>query len=258
MKIYDIIATEGITDKVFGKVVGKAADAAAPAAEKISAKALKTAKFDQDLRILSLVLGSKANTIIKWAYAAGIVVPMITTANEIYSLNGQLKAGKVAPAEYEKQVQYWLGKCVTEILAIGAFNVALKGGAGILKGIPFLGAPLGNLINKMTPAASAAFSVWLATPGSMGGQESFTKWFVGESFLPGVAEVARNWLGAWVKQGYDALLGRTEQAATNRGEVPKTDAEKELGAFGDIDKPVKSDMQFDAATGQWLNPTKSK
>jgi hypothetical protein len=246
MKIYDIIATEGL----LGKVIGKAADMAAPSAEKITAKATakaaKTAKFDADLKVLSTVFGDLTDKIIKISYAWGIGKPMIDTGMQIASLNRQLAAGQISQDQYDNDVRFYLGRCTTEILAIGAFNVALKAGAGIIKSVPFPGTTaLGLLVNKMTPAASALYGAWLATPGPLGGQKIFTEWFVSESFSAGAA---RSIAGSLSGSLYNALVSKAKEITTGKTADTKT-PEPETSVIPLDKSAIDNPLGQPAATG---------
>ena len=224
MKIYDIIAEnkqkadESIASKLAGPLVSRIAKAAKPLANKITArqtlKARNATKFAADLDVLKTVFGSGYNAILKLSYTWGIAEPMIEAGTEIARLNKQLASGQISQSQYDNDVRFELGKCTTQILAIGAFKTALKAGAGIIKSVPFFGTEtLGKLVNTMTPAATAAFGVWLATPGPLGGQKIFTDWFVGESFSAGVA---RDWMGSLTKNLYDTIVGKATEISSGK------------------------------------------
>lgn len=274
MKIYDIIAEtkqnteEGITSTLLSPLVKGAAKTVKPVADKLTARAgakqlarsSKEAEYAANLKVLSTVFGPTTNALIKLSYAWGIGKPMIDAGMSMAQLKKQLEAGQISEEQYDARVRGVLGKCTTEILAIGAFNVALKAGAGIVRSIPFPGtSALANLANKMTPAASAAFGAWLATPGPLGGQKVFTEWFVGESLS---ASVARDWLGSLTKNLYDTLVNKATEISTGKPTPSTTAADTNVlpldkstvdGAASQTAPTGPAAVQRDMYTGARLN-----
>lgn len=263
MKIYDIIATnEGLWDipvalgkKVIAPAVKQAAQKLKPTAAKISSKAEKkaaqTAAVDADLKIVGTVLGDKAASLTKIFYTLGIGLPMVNTALELAKLNKKLAAGSISKEQYDGELRYWCGKCVTEILAIGAFRAALATGGAIIRTVPFPGTgALANLIGKMSPITASAYGAWLATPGPLGGQEAFTKWFIGKSFLDSVAEFSRDWLGSWAATGYEKLMGKAQEIDPATGKPVAADKATEppsgnvAAGPSQLDKPQEVERDY--------------
>lgn len=251
MKVRDIIIDEaGLIARagsaILGKVAGKGAKALAPHAVRQADKVAKVAEFKNDISLIGGVIGNWFKIIKNVALAWGIAVPVLETGWEIYKLNGQLKANKIEPVEYEKQVQYWLGRAVTQIVAIGFAKFSVSTAGRLIGSLPF-GKTAGLLIQKLSGPSAAAFGVYLTTPA---GAEAFTKWFIGESFLPLVAEFMREWVGSWAKAGYDTITGHEDA----RGPIQGDGENSFSNALADI-KPSENPygMKFDPATGNWIN-----
>jgi len=145
-------------------------------------------------------------------------------------------------------VQYWLGKCVAQVAAIGAAKFSISTAGRLITTLPF-GKTAGTLVQKLSGPGAAAFGVYLTTPD---GAKAFSEWFVGNTFLPLVAEFMRDWVGSWAKKGYDAVTGhedaRTTASAGTNAAVDATStgptAEKNTNPFG---------LEFDPYTGKPKN-----
>lgn len=250
MKVREIIVNEGIVASLGSKLLGKAASSGAaklaPYAAKQAAKAEKVAQFKGDLALMGGVIGEWFSVIKNVALAWGIAEPIITTGWEIHKLNNQLKEKSIEPVEYEKQVQYWLGKAVAQVAAIGLTKFSISTAGRLIGTLPFA-KTAGKLITKLSGPGAAAFGVYLTTPA---GSEAFAKWFIGESFAPWLATFMREWVGSWAKSGYDMLTGHEDV----RG--PAGDAE--ASSFSNALANIKSSenpygMKFDPVTGHWIN-----
>jgi hypothetical protein len=250
MKVRDIITNEGLVTDVGAKLFGKAASAGAakmaPIAAKQAAKAEKVAQFKGDLALMGGVVGEWFKLVKNVALAWGIAEPMVVTGWEIHKLNNQLKEKSIDPVEYEKQVQYWLGKAVTQIAAIGLTKFSVSTAGRLIGTLPFASGA-GKLITKLSGPAAAAFGVYLTTPA---GADAFAKWFVGESFAPWLAKFMREIVGSWAKAGYDTITGHEDA----RGPIGSDDKNPVSSALADI-KPSENPygMKFDPVTGNWLN-----
>ena len=259
MKIYEIIAEnkqkadEGIASKIAAPLISRIAKAAEPVANKITTRAAKSAEkvaardveLAANLKTLRTVFGAGTDALIKIFYAWGIAEPMFEAGMEIARLNKQLASGQLSQDQYDNNIRLALGKCTTQVLASVAFKTALKTGAGIIKSIPFPGTEsLGLLINKMTPAATAAFSAWLATPGPLGGQDTFTQWFVGKSFSAGVA---RDWMGSLTESLYNTILGKA--TAISSGKTDDSSAETNILPLDKSSIEKSPGQSVPAATG---------
>jgi hypothetical protein len=257
MKVQEIIAEQGILGSVLrpvlGGVVGAGAKALEPIATKqgakAAAKAAKVAAWEKDLSTIGGVFGNWFSLIKNVALAWGILEPLYTTAKEIMALNAKLKNKQIEPDEYEGQVQFWLGKCVTQVAAIGAAKFSINTAGKLISTLPF-SKTAGSLIAKLSGPGAAAFGVYLTTPD---GSEAFWQWFVGNTFGKLVADFMRDWVGSWAKKGYDAVIGhedsRTSPSASGSGNAA-IDATSSLPT-GSNSNP--HGMEFDLGTGAWTN-----
>lgn len=225
---------------------------------KADAKLAKDAAYTANKELVKTGATAVAKQAMDLANFAGWAVPMTETALEIGKLNAALSAGKISTDNYNQQVQLWLGKCVSQIIAIkiagGAVNVAGKF-VGSIPLLPF-GGHIGEWVSKASPAAKAAFAAWLLTPD---GNAAFVKWYVGKSFLPGVAEFARDWVGSLAKQGFDAVVGGIKQftgVELGGGAAARAAAAAPDDGFGDAITPdanASQGMKFDLGSGEWTN-----
>ena len=226
---------------------------------KADAKLAKNAAFAADAAVVKSGVATVAKGAMDLANIAGWAVPMAQTANEISKLNAALSAGKISTDDYNQQVQYWLSKCVTQITAIKLAGGVVNASGKFISSIPLLpfGGWIGGWVSKASPAAKAAFGAWLLTPA---GHDAFTRWYVGESFMPEVAEVVRDWVGSLAKQGFDAVAGGIKQLTgveLGGGNAARAAATEPTDAgMADLIKPEVSkpgDMKFDLGSGEWLN-----
>lgn len=252
MKVREIIVDEGILSTIGSKLLGKAASkgakALAPQAAKQAANAAKVAQFKGDIALVGGVLGNWFKIIKNVALAWGILQPIVMTAKEIMSLNQKLKNNEISPADYESEVQYWLGKCVTQIIAVGFAKFSVNTAGRLIGTLPF-GSTAGALVSKLSGPAAAAFGVYLTTPD---GARAFAQWFAGKSFAPLVAEFMRDWVGSWAKKGYDTLIGHEDArtpAAGSNGDSSETDA---ISSIPQVQGNPHG-MKFDFATGNVIN-----
>lgn len=255
MKVREIIVNEegiiaGIGSKLFGKLAGKGAKALEPIAAKQAAKAAKVTQFKNDLSLMGGVIGNWFSLIKNVALAWGIAEPIITTGWEIHKLNQQLKANTIDPVEYEKQVQYWLGKCVAQCAAIGAAKISISTAGRLIGTLPFA-KTAGKLIQKLSGPSAAAFGVYLTTEE---GSNAFYQWFIGESFGKIVADFMRETVGSWAKEGYDKITGHEDARGPLTGPNAKTDDKDAMSSLANIQPDTNPyGMKFDPYSGQQIN-----
>jgi len=254
MKVREIIVNEGIAaeigSKVFGKLASKGATALGPIAAKQAAKAEKVVQFKNDLSLMGGVIGNWFSLIKNVALTWGIAEPIVTTGWEIHKLNQSLKAQTIEPVEYEKQVQYWLGKCVSQIVAIGFAKFSVATAGRLIGTLPFASGA-GKLISKLSGPGAAAFGVYLT---SEAGSKAFAQWFIGESFGKWVASFMRETVGSWAKEGYDMITGHEDARGSLTGPNANKDDKDAMSTLANV-KPAENPygMKFDTVTGNWIN-----
>lgn len=243
MKVREIITEKGI----LGSIVSKGAELFRPAAARQAAKAASKAQTKAELAMIGGVLGNWWKTIKNVALAWGILEPMVVTAHDLSKLKDQLEAKEITPQEYEAYVQGVLGKCVTQVAAIGVASFSVKLIGGLIGTLPF-GKTAGKLVSLLGGTAAATFGVYLTTPQ---GAHQFAQWFVGNSFAPWLATFMRDWVGSWVKEAYDGLTGHEDA----RGPITGSPTGNSVSdAFKDIPQAKNPmGMKFDSGSGNWTN-----
>lgn len=182
------------------------------------------AKVKDKEQAFSLWYGARAAQVNKALTIYGIFEPIAECAWNIFQLykmreEGNPKLQDINTLSYA--VQYYIDECVKRVVTVWAGNKVIgkvmgQWVPGIAYNIPLFGKLLQQLdpiYNKITPAAQAAFKVWMATPD---GQQALAKWLVGDAmffgtdtkipFGPTWQKVVLNPLSGMTKTGYDHIL----------------------------------------------------
>ena len=263
MKINEIISEANIFKPVVN-VLGKAlTGSAAKIAAKNTAKAEKDLAYQANKDAIKSVAGAGIKGAIDLANLIGWGAIVYQNGSEIYKLNQQLKAGMDVD-EYNKYLQYYLGKMVTQMVATKMVGGIFNKGGQIVGTVPFM-SKLGEATSALSPAAKAAFVAWIANPMPYpaGGKEAFANWYAGETFMPEVANGSRFIFGNAAMKGWrfiEDFLGMDYPG--KEGEVGNASGQAgaaSAGASGTAstgDTPEMGSepgaMQYDAK-GRWIN-----
>ena len=193
----------------------------------------------------------------------GILEPIAECAYNIFQLYEMREKGEPALQDNAKlsyAVQYYIDECVKRVVTVWAGNKVVgtvlgKWVPGIAYNIPIFGKlfqMLDPVYSKITPAAQAAFKVWMATPD---GQEALAKWLVGTAMVPGTdwkipggptwQKLVLNPLSGLTHTGYNHILRMigSDKAAPNYKPDTPSDSPKVL-------------QNYDMATGKKLDTPK--
>ena len=210
------------------KAAGHADDvieAAARRAEELIQKAANTpwAKLSNPNSAFNFWYGTRAAEVNKWLMAYGILQPVAECAYEIFKLYKMREEGHPELQDLNKLswgVQWHIDQCVKQVASLIAGNFLLKKlVTNWVPGVAYNLWPVGKLFqaldpiyNKLPPAATAAFKVWMMTDD---GREALAKYLVGEAMIPGTewkAPGGKYWqkvidiLSGLAKTGYDHVL----------------------------------------------------
>ena len=220
-------------------------------------------KIKDKEQAFSLWYGVRAAQVNKALTIYGIVEPIAECAYNIFQLYEMREQGNPQLQDNAKlsyAVQYYIDECVKRVVTVWAGNKVVgtvlgKWVPGIAYNIPILGKlfqQLDPIYNKITPAAQAAFKVWMATPD---GQEALAKWLVGEAMVPNTEwkipfgqtwqKLVLNPLSGLTHTGYNHILRMigSDKAAPNYKPDTPSDSPKVL-------------QNYDMTTGRKLDTPK--
>lgn len=253
MKIHELLNEKDLISTLAGPLIRPIAKSLEPAAEKqtvkVATKAAKSEKFKHDIATIDAGLTHILSPYKQALVALGIAAPVWEAGREIAKLNEELKAGTIKPEDYEGKVQFYLGQCVAKCVAIGLSGPAVKTLGALIRTLPF-GKTAGAFIIKLGSAAAPAMIAYLNTPQ---GAEAFFQWFAGNMYETMIAEFMRDWVGSWVKKGYDLLTGH-EDVRTPVGSNGPNSAMDAISSIPQGDDSNPYGMKFNAGSGKWINP----
>jgi hypothetical protein len=245
------IQTHGKMITSADKLVGAkyAADASLiDKAAKEAAKIAKNAKYAANVASMEKTLGKAGASAVKWGMAIGWGDAIFEAYTEISELNAKLAKKEITPEQYDNDVRYYLGQCVTKIAAMGVASGAFKLGGAVIKSIPILpfAGTLGSLVSGLSGTAAASFGIWLMTAE---GSTKFAEWYVSNTFS---AMIARTWIGGMSKAAYDYIVRSIDQIKS--GQLPDMPFSSKNDTDGQGAFPVKNpeqDAQYNPVTGKW-------
>lgn len=245
------IQTHGKMITSADKLVGAkyAADASLiNGAAKEAAKIAKKAKYTANVAAMETSLGKAGSAAVKIGISIGWGDAIYEAYTEISELNDKLAKKQITPDQYDNDVRYYLGQCVTKIAAMGVASGAFKLGGAVIKSIPILpfAGTIGSLVSSLSGTAAAGFGLWLMSPE---GSKQFAEWYVSNTFS---AMIARTWIGGMSKAAYDYIVRSIDQIKSGQApDMPFSDKNDKDGQGAFPVQSSKKIAQYDPVTKTW-------